>query len=160
MTNKALGVIGRIALWSLPVLIAVLAYLVAYPWLKQNDPAYNQVAILALMIWMFGYTGVMARRHQRRLDEVELASQRFAISHGWDYGMIAASLLLLLPPVMNWLVDLAITMSGGSPDAPNRGTVHLAFFGGLAMVVMAQTVGILVASLIWWRRMAGMRERS
>lgn len=160
MTKKALGRGAQLALRALPIAIAIAGFFAIQPWLRQQDPAIFQGVIIAFAILMFGYTEWIARRHQRHLDEVELASQRFAIQHGWIGGIVAAVLLLMLPPVMNWLVDLAITSSNGSPDAPNRSTVQLAFVWGLMLVVVMQTVGMFVAGIIWWRGMVRTRERS
>ncbi|HMN46314.1 MAG TPA: hypothetical protein PKE27_17180 [Povalibacter sp.] len=160
MTRKALGRGARLALWTLPGAIAIAGFIAVQPWLRQQDPVVLQSVTIAFVILLFGYGGLVERRHQRHLDEVELASQQFAIKHGWNGGMIAVALLLMLPPVMNWLVDLAITSSNGSSGVPNRSTVQLAFFWGFMLVVAMQTVGMFVAGILWWRGMVGRRERS
>ena len=73
---------------------------------------------------------------------------------------MATVLLLMLPPVTNWLIDLANMLSTGSPDMSDRGAVRLALFFGFMLVVFTQLVALIVASAIWQRRMGGMREQS
>jgi hypothetical protein len=68
-------------------------------------------------------------------------------------------LLLMLPSVTNWLVDLVNMQSTGSPDVPDRRAVRLAFIHGASLVVVTQTLAGLVAAAIWWRRMGGTGER-
>ena len=98
-------------------------------------------------------------RQQRRLDEVQLASQGFANANSLIYGAGVTVVLLMLPPVRNWLVDLVNVQSTGSPDISDRRAVQLAYTYGASLVVAIQTVIGLVAAGIWWRRMGGMRER-
>jgi hypothetical protein len=69
-------------------------------------------------------------------------------------------LLLMVPPVANWLVDLVNMQSTGSPDMSDRRAVGLAFVYGVCLVVAMQTLFGLVAAAVWWRRMGGMRERT
>jgi hypothetical protein len=69
-------------------------------------------------------------------------------------------LLLMLPPVTSWLVDLVNTSSTGSPDLSDRRAVGSALIYGVCVVVLIQTLGVFIAAAIWWRRMGGMGERS
>jgi hypothetical protein len=111
-----------------------------------------------------GYLSLRLLRWQRRQDEVQIASQAFAHSYAWAFGGVAAGLLLMVTPVMNWLVDLVNTTANvpriGSPDMANYTAVRLAFFYGLAVTLLMQSVVIVVASVIWWRRMGGLGKQS
>ena len=69
-------------------------------------------------------------------------------------------LLLMVPPVMNCLVDLVNVRGTGSPDVSNHFAVRLAFFGGTGLVMVMQTLAFVVASVVWQRRMAGFGEQS
>ncbi|NZA27808.1 hypothetical protein H0E84_15625 [Luteimonas sp. SJ-92] len=160
MTIHPPGKIGRYTLWLSPVVIVVVGFVAAIPWLKQQDDALVLALTAAASIFVMGYALFISHRLQRQLDEVQIASAGFASSRGWVWGANATVVLLLLPPVTNWLIDLVNTLSTGSPDTPDRGAVHLALFLGLILVVLMQLVAVIVASAIWQRRMEGPGEPS
>lgn len=159
MTNKSLGKIGRGALLISPVVIAVVGFFAVLYWLKPRNATFVLVLGAVVAIFVMGYCSFLARRVQRHLDEVQIAHQEFANSRGWLWGLGAAVLLLMLPPVTNGLVDLANLLSTGSPERSSRTSVHLALYIGFMLVGLAQTVCIIIAAVIWERRM-GVPERS
>src|SRR5262245_39027967 len=109
-------------------LLVILASFFAVLWLKQRNPEVASVLGPVVAISVMAYTTFVVSRQQRRLDEVQIASQGFANANGLVYGATITVLLLMLPPVRNWLVDLVNVQSTGSPDiADRRG-------GGLASV--------------------------
>ena len=140
-------------------LVIVVAFVFALLWLKQQNAAVAGVLGPVGAILLMGYSLFFTYRQQRRLDEVQIASQGFAHTHGWLIATFATVLLLMVPPVMSWLIDLVNMQSTGSPDMPDRGAVRLAFLYGASLMVVMQTLGVLVAAAIWWRRMGGMGER-
>ena len=154
----ALKHLEKIAMWLLP--IVGVAAVVALSWLKQQNPAAAGVVAPVLVIFLMAYGVFLTYRQQRRLDEVQIASQRFAHTHGGLVATLVTVLLLTLPPVTNWLIDLANLSSTGSPDVFDRGAVRKAFIYGASLMVVMQTLGGLVAAALWWRRMGGMGERS
>jgi cobalamin synthase len=160
MITKPLVNIGRYALWLSPVVIVVVGFFAAIPWLKQQNDSFVLLLSAAVSIFVMGYALLISHRLQRHLDEVQIASQGFASSRGWVWGAMATVLLLMLPPVTNLLIDLANMLSTGSPDMSDRGAVQLALFFGFMLVVFTQLVALIVASAIWQRRMGGMREQS
>jgi len=160
MTIRPLGKIGRRALWSSPVVIVVVGFFAAIPWLKQQTDTFVLVLSAVAAIFVMGYALFISHRLQRHLDEVQIASQGFASSRGWVWGVMATNLLLMLPPVANWLIDVANNLSTGSADVSDRGAVHVALFFGVMLVVLTQLIAIMVASAIWQRRMGDMREPS
>lgn len=155
MKTEVLRKVGRYALWLSPVVILVGVRVVTKPWLEQQ----NDTVILALNALMsmlvMGYCVVVGGRMQGRLDEVEIANQGFAVRHGWTWGLLAAGALLTLPPVRNWLIDLANTLSTGSPNMSDRDAMLLALFFSFLLVVLTQLVAVIVASAVWQRRMRG-----
>jgi cobalamin synthase len=155
--DNPLGKIGRAALWLTPIVIV--AAFIALWWVKQQSPAAASVLAPVVGISLMVYVTLMSSRQQRRLDEVQIASQGFANTHGFVGGATVTVLLLMLPPVTNWLIDLVNTQSTGSPDTLDRVTVRLAFIYGVCLVVAMQTLCGLVAAAIWWRRMGGVGER-
>jgi hypothetical protein len=166
MTKWVIGQFGRLVLWFMPFVIMSVVFVVAMPWVTQQNPALAQVLRPVGAIVVMGYSLFMVLRvlkWQRRLDEVHLASQGFANSYGWILGGLATVLLFMAPPVMNWLVGLvnaAVSALGtGSPDVTNH-AVRLAFFVGISVVMLIQGLAVSVASLVWWRRMGGLGERS
>ncbi len=136
------GTIGRWALWS-PVVI-VPALLALMPWVE------NDVIAGTLGIFVTGYSIFFAERFNRRLDEVQIAGQRFAQTKGMTIGIFAAVLVIALPPTMNALVDLANTVSEGSPDK----AVKIGIVFGYVLLALLQTLGMVAAS-IWWERRLG-----
>lgn len=160
MTTSSLGKIGRYALWFSPVVIVVVGFFAAIPWLTQQNDTFVLALTAAVSIFVIGYALFISHRLQRHLDEVQIASAGFASSRGWVWGATATVLLLMLPPVTNWLIDLANMLSAGSPDVSDRGAVQLTLFFGLILVVLMQLVSVILASAIWQRRMGGMGERS
>ena len=102
MRKRVIGQFGRLALWFLPFAIAVAGCVVAMPWVKQHNPVLATILGTVGAIFVMGYSLFMASmvlRWQRRLDEVQIASQGFANSYGWVWGGVAAGLLLMVPPV-------------------------------------------------------------
>jgi uncharacterized protein YjeT (DUF2065 family) len=158
MGLNPLGGVGRFAPWLLPIAIA--AGFVALWWLKQEGAASASVVARVLAISLMAYTVFFSYMQQRRLDEVQVASQGFASRHGWAKGTLVAVLLLMLPPVQDWLVDLVNIQSTGSAALTDRRAVELAFAYGAALVVALQGLGYFIAVAIWWRRVGGMGERS
>jgi hypothetical protein len=177
MTSKPLGKFGRVALWFSPLLVALAGFVAVTPWLTRHSPAATQVLTLAFGVFVLGYSLYTGHRMARVLDEVQKAGAGFAHSNGWVWGGFATILLLMLPPVMNWLIDSvnALAMhrtSVGSPgitdshDAamvafPNhRAAITMAFFFGATLVMVIQMLAVVVFSVIWQRRMGGTGERA
>jgi len=158
MKAKPLVTVGRLVFWLAPIVIV--AGFFAIWWLKQRNPAVASILGPVVGISLMVYTTFMTSRQQRRLDEVQIASQGFANANGLVYGAVITVLLLMLPPVRNWLVDLVNVQSTGSPDITDRRAVGLAYVYGVSLVVGMQALLGLVAAAVWWRRMGGMRERS
>jgi len=152
--------LARCALWASPVVVVVAGFLAAIPWLKQQDDALVLTLTAAVSIFVMSYAHFVTHRLQRHLDEVQIASQGFASSRGWVWGVMATAVLLLLPPVTNRLIDFANVLSTGSAATTDRGAVHLALVFGLILVVVVQCVAVVVASAIWERRMRGTGEGS
>ncbi|HEY9541787.1 MAG TPA: hypothetical protein VIR05_09140 [Luteimonas sp.] len=158
MTTHPLRKIGRCVLWFSPVVIVVIGFLAAIPWLKQQNDTFVLALTAVASIFVMGYALFISHRLQRHLDEVQIASAGFASSRGWVWGGMATVLLLAMPPVTNGLIDLANKLSTGSPDMSDHGAVRLALFFGLILVVLMQLLAVILASAIWQRRMG--RERS
>lgn len=150
MTTNVLAKIARYALWFAPLVIVPVALLAAIPWLKQQDKAISLWIAAATAIFVMSYSIYLSMRVTRRLDEVEIAGQRFAQAQGWTIGMFAAGLVMVIPPAMNALADLATGIGAGSLEK----TARVAIAIGFVMVTVLQTLGIVVAS-IWWRRRLG-----
>jgi hypothetical protein len=164
MAKMIAGKFGRVALWFSPAVFVVAGLVVAMPWVKQQNPAVAKVLGEVVAIFVACYGIFVVLRLQRRMDEVHLASQGFANSYGWLWGGVATTLLLMVPPVMNWLVDLVNAMvkvrGTGSPDMTNHLAVQLAFFYGISLVMVMQGLAVSVASVVWWRRIGGLGEKS
>lgn len=157
MAKKVIGKIAQDALQFSPVVIVVVGFFTAILWLKPNA-AVVSVLTAAASIFVMGYTLFLGKMLSRRWDEVQRASVGFANTHGWVWGGYAALVLLMVPQVMNWLVDLVNEL--GSHDMTNQLAVRLAFFFGVILVMVMQTLAIVVASIVWQRRMGGIGERS
>ncbi len=68
----------------------------------------------------------------------------------------------MLPPVTNWLIDLADVVTAGAPDIPtrHRAALLLGLNFGFLLLVLVQMVCMVVASMIWQRRMSGTGEQT
>ena len=102
-------------------------------------------------IVVMGYSIFLTTRVNRRMDEVEIAGQRFAQAQGWAIGIFAAGLMMIFPPAMNALAYLANTVGAGSPDV----AVRVAIVIGFVMVIVLQTLSTVAASVWWGRRLGG-----
>lgn len=151
MSITHLGKTGRCALWFSPVVIVPIAFFVSVPWLKQQNDAITLGIAAAVTIFVMGYSLLLAARVNRRLDEVEVAGQRFAHTKGMMIGTVTAVLIMIFPPLMNALVDLANTISTGSPDI----AVKLGITIGFMLVVLLQALGTVAVSIWWERRLGG-----
>ncbi|MBS0394065.1 MAG: hypothetical protein JSR54_05520 [Proteobacteria bacterium] len=157
MKGTVLGHAGGFTRRLLLLAALIAGLLVAVPWLQAQHPALAKALGSAGVLAVAGYAISLILRRQRRMDEVHLAGQGFASSYGWIWGGVATTLLLMLPPVMNRLVDLVTARAGGistgSPGATEHLAVHLAFFYAISLVMVVQGLGVCVASFVWWRRM-------
>lgn len=151
MTMNVPAKIARCALWVSPLVIAPAAFLASIPWLKQQDGAIGLWIAAVTAIFLMGYSLFLAARVTRRLDEVEIAGQRFAQAQGWIIGVFAAGLVMVFPPAMNALADLANGIGAGSPDK----AVRLGIVIGFMLVVILQTLGTAAVSVWWGRRLRG-----
>jgi hypothetical protein len=148
MTLSQIPKLVRIALWLSPAALVVVAFFAAMPWLKTLDDVIVTLISAAAAIFVMGYAVFLAARVNRRLDEVEIAGQRFATTQGWMIGCVAAVVVMLFPPALNALADLANAIAMGSPDK----AVRLGIVIGFMMVVILQTLGVVAVSFWWGRR--------
>jgi hypothetical protein len=137
---------GRTALWFVPIVAVPAAVLVSLPWLRQQEQGVVFAVVGVAAAFVLLYSFVLAARMNRRLDEVEIAGQRFAQTQGMTIGWTVAVLATLFPPSMDALVGLAQSFSGSPENAVRLGIVL-----GLMLVVVLQTL-VMFAAAIWWAR--------
>jgi hypothetical protein len=154
MTNTRLGTFGRVMLgYFLPVGIALAVFIFATK-LFRPQPSITAGLNVAFTIFVLGYSLFMGRSEARRLDEVQRAGAGFANSNGWVWGGFATLFLLAVPPVINGVVDLVMKLPPVGPTNTRLG-VRLGLTFGAALVMVMQALAIIVASIIWGRRMRG-----
>jgi hypothetical protein len=148
MATRHPGNIGLWALWFSPLVI-VPALLALLPWVE------NDWIAAVFGIYAVGYSAFLVARVNRRLDEVQIAGQRFATTKAMTIGTLAAVLVMAFPPSMSALVDLANTLANtldaGSPDRAVK--VGISF--GFMLVVFLQGVALIAVSIWWGRRIYG-----
>ena len=110
----------------------------------------NDLIAAAFGIFVTGYSIFVAERVNRRLDEVQIAGQRFAVTKGMTIGIFAAALVMVFPPSMNALINMANTVGEGSPDK----AVKIGIVFGYVLLVLLQALGMVAVS-IWWERRLG-----
>jgi hypothetical protein len=120
---------------------------------RQQNDAISDVIGAACAIFVMGYSVFLAARVNRRLDEVQIAGQRFAQTKGMTIGTFAFVLVMIFPPSMNALVDLANTAGAGSPDK----AVKVGIAIGFMLLVFLQAAGMVAVSIWWERRVFGWR---
>jgi hypothetical protein len=157
MTTRRLGTFRRVTLgYFLPLGIALAAFVFATRLLHARPLVTGGLSV-AFMIFVLGYSLLMGRSEARRLDEVQRAGAGFANSNGWVWGGFATLLLLAVPPVINVAVDMVMKLPPvGSTDI--RLGVRLGLTFGATLVMVMQALAIIVASVIWGRRMRGSAE--
>lgn len=151
MNRNTPATISQWALWLSPLVIVPGAIFASLPWLKQQDDAVSLGISASAALFVLGYSHYLAARVNRGLDEVEVAGQRFASTKGMTIGTVMAVLVIIFPPMMNALVNLANTLSTGSPDT----AVKLGITIGFMLVVIAQVLGTAVGAIWWGRRLRG-----
>lgn len=151
MTKTSPKTAGQRALWLAPLFIVPIAFFASLPWLKQLDDAITLGISAMASLFMLGYSYYLAARANRGLDEVEIAGQRFASAKGMIIGTVVAVLVIMFPPLMNALVDLANTLSTDSPDI----AVKLGIAFGSMLVLLSQLLGTTASALWWGRRLRG-----
>jgi hypothetical protein len=150
MATRRPGKIGLWAVWFSPLVILP-ALLALMPW------AENDWIAAVFAIYVMGYSAFVAARVNRRLDEVQIAGQRFATTHAMTIGTFAAVLVMIFPPAMNALVELANTLAStldaGSPDK----AVKVGIVFGYTLLLLLQGAGVFAVSIWWERRIYGRR---
>jgi hypothetical protein len=148
MTRDHPGKSGRWALFA-PLVVVPVAFFASLPWLaeQRNEALTNGIAA-ACAVFVMGYSVFVARRVARRMDEVELAGDRFASAKGWQFGSLAAVLLMMFTPINEVLVDLAY--GGAGPEDPEK-TIRLGIWFGIIFAIALQGLATFAVS-IWWRR--------
>jgi hypothetical protein len=171
MTKSVVGRFGRLALWFAPIPVVAIGFLAVLRWLKPHNATFPLVLSAVVMIFVMGYASFLGKKESRRWDEVQLAGYGFASVHGGGWGYLATMLLLMVPPVMNWLVDMVnavpnqmsavLNLPGSVPTAmSNQITVRLALFTGITLVMVMQGLGFVVATVVWWRHMGRTGQQS
>jgi hypothetical protein len=128
-------------------------FVAAAPWLRENFGATMlSVASLALVVLVLGVTEYFAQRYNRGLDEVQKASQGFAVRWGASAGQIVFILLLMLPPFHDFAASLIHGFVGDAEMSDHDRVVALAMVFGFGSLVLLQTIGTFVFGAIWWTR--------
>jgi hypothetical protein len=162
MTKRVVGKFGRLALWFSPVVIVAVGFLVVLWWTKPKNPVVVEAMTAVAAIFVLSYTHFLGKRESRRWDEVQRAGWGFASGSG-GWGTFVTMVLLMVPPVMNWLIGLVNAVVAAAqhaahrampPDVANHLAVQLAFWFGIMLVILMQAVASVVAHVVWWRRMS------
>ena len=164
MSRQDRGKSGRLALWFSPVVIVAAGFFAILRWARPT-PVVAEVLTAIAALFVMAYSGFLGKRASRRWDEVQRAGWGFGSAHaGWGY--FVTMLLFLVPPVMNWLIDIvnAVVDHAGhhrlSPETANRVAVQLAFWFGITLVMLMQSIASAIATVVWWRRMGRAGEAS
>jgi hypothetical protein len=151
----------KAALYSALFLLTVgAAFLGTLRWLRAWNPAAVNLAAPIGTFIVLALALVLAARQTRRLDEVQAAGHRYASSLGLGLGGMLTLALVTLPPVANWLVDLVYVVVHASPDPAGRRAVYVAVAFTSALMMVIQSLVMVIATYIWWRRVGGLRAQS
>lgn len=145
VSRRALAVLG-----IAPAVIACALIFSSIGWLESLPDALAMAITSGAAIFVMAWSLLISITFQRRQDEVELASGRYAMQHGFTIGAIGVAVLLLIPPFRDGVVDgsnaLSLALRGDTKPAP-----LLAFVAGFMTLTIAQIVGAAVMSTLWWR---------
>ena len=142
-------------LWFAPPIVVMAAFFASLPWLAELDETVSLSITAAASIFVVTWAHFVATRMERALDEVELAGQRFAQAKGAAGGTFVTVLLLLPTPVVYWATDNLILMTTGLGETIERNTVYVGMVIGMALLIVMQALGTVVANAIWNRRIGG-----
>jgi hypothetical protein len=131
------------------VLLGVILFS-ALPWLKSLPDAVAMTISIGAAIVVMAVSLAVSILAQRRQDEVQCASGRYAVQHGNILGALLVAGVLLAPPFHDWLIatvnDIANSLKGDTQKAP-----MIAYVAGVATLAFAQVFGTIAASAWWWR---------
>jgi hypothetical protein len=144
--------IRRLALGLLPIVLLIVVFLAAIPWLgtTTGGPMVSLIGA-AVAILAMSYGTYFSIHSQRALDEVEKASEGFAVKWGGHAGRTAFVLLLLMPPFQDVMTAVVNEVAGDPGRSVDRTVVVFAMTLGVCGVAFLQIIGTLVASVIWWK---------
>jgi hypothetical protein len=145
LSTGAIAGLGR----ALPMLVAV-AVLLSLPWLKEQPEGVINTIAAVVVVFAVGWSLFIRIAVTRRQDEVERASSKWAWRWGSTVGGLFVLLLLALPPFRDFV---SAGLNGFLMDT--RGHTREAAIVGFALgaitLSIAQSIGTLVMSLVWWR---------
>lgn len=134
----------------LPIALVATVMFAAIPWLKTLPDALATTIAISASIFVMGWAMFVASLAKRRQDEVQRHSERIGLAYGFIGGAVFVNLLLLIPPFHDFIVDaannIAIELKGNASKSP-----ILAYVGGVTSVVVAQSIGAIIACQYWWR---------
>ncbi len=134
----------------LPIALVATVMFAAIPWLKTLPDALATTIAISASIFVMGWAMFVASLAKRRQDEVQRHSERIGLAYGFIGGAVFVNLLLLIPPFHDLIIDaannIAIELKGNASKSP-----ILAYVGGVTSVVVAQSIGAIIACQYWWR---------
>jgi len=154
MTTLNTRKLARCALWISPVIIVPVAFFAATPWLAEQPDALTLSVDAAAALFVMAYSLFLSARVNRRLDEVQVAGQRFSSTWGMTIGSVAAVVVMMIPPLMNALADAALRLGTESPEE----AVKLGITIGFMLVVVLQLIGTGAISFWWTQRLGKSSE--
>lgn len=138
--------------WYLPPVVVVGVFFGSLPWLKEADDGLVSLAATAASLSVIVWAILLSLRVERSLDEVQRASQRFAVRYGMTAGTMAFALLLMVAPFKDFATAFVIAYGKPGPGMTvDRSVVVFAMMLGFIGVTLLQLVGTLVMTAIWWR---------
>jgi hypothetical protein len=153
MDGKTKREVRRILIMLLIPVLVVAAFLAAAPWLRETIGA-PMLALLSIPLGLVLLVGAeyLAIQHNRGLDEVQRASQGFAVRWGAAGGQLAFCVLLLLPPFQGWAAGVVTQLAGEAGMNVDGSVVTLAIVFGFGCLMLLQAVATFVLGFIWWKR--------
>ncbi|MET0379595.1 MAG: hypothetical protein ABW049_11445, partial [Spongiibacteraceae bacterium] len=132
--------------------IVVVGFFASLPWLKGLDEIIVSSITTAFSLFVMGWAIVMSRRVERGLDEVQQASQGFAMRWGTTTGTMAFALIWMLPAFKDFATAFVIEFGRPGPGMTvDRSVVVFAMMLGFMGVVLLQAFGWFVMTVIWWK---------
>lgn len=141
---------GRALLWVLPLVVLVIAFFAAIPWLKTISQPIALSITAAVVIFGMSYGNYLGFRALRGLDEVEKAGASFAAQWGAPLGQAAFCLLLVLPPFQNFMTAVVRQVVADPGMSVNMSVVVSALALGFFALVLLEAIGRIVLLKVWW----------
>jgi hypothetical protein len=150
LNAKKLSTAAIVGIGVAPIALFVVVTFLSIPWLKQLPDGVVEAIALVATVLVLAWSLFISIMTNRRQDEVERASSKWAWMWGATGGSLLVALLLALPPFRD-LVSDGVNGFLMETKGHTRQAAILGFVIGFATLSLAQTIGTIMMAVVWWK---------